>query len=139
PTRRRWRSRARRASRSGSGPWSSSAWPTSHGSQEDRLHLLRLSPEVVLGGDRARRLVRTGQGRRAPEPLEQVVLVLRIDEHACLRRDELGWAADTGGENRPSRRHALEQRLAERLDQAHAADHARAGERRRDLVVRDAA
>ena len=63
------------------------------------------------------------------------VAVERVDEEARLRRHELGRAADARRHDRAAAGHSLEQRLAERLEQARLADDVAAGEVARDLVV----
>jgi hypothetical protein len=83
------------------------------------------------GGVRARE--RGGPAQR----LDELVLVERVDEHACVRWDELGGAADARGDDRPAAGHALEERLAQRLEQARLAEHARARDVLRHLVVRN--
>jgi hypothetical protein len=65
--------------------------------------------------------------------------VERVDEDSRLGRHELGRASDSGGDDRAARRHAFEERLAERLDQGRLAEHRGLGDVARDLVVRNAA
>ena len=54
-------------------------------------------------------------------------------------RDELRRTADARGDDRPSARHRLEQRLAERFDEARLADNVALGDQIRDPIVVDAA
>ena len=103
-------------------PLSRSGSRISNGSQEDLLHPLRLTPDVVLRRGGARGLVRRRQRRRRLERARELVRVERVDEHAGLRRDELGRAADPRRDDGASARHRLEDRLAERLDQRRPAD-----------------
>ena len=63
-------------------------------------------------------------------------MVNGIDEHAGLRRDELGRPADPRRDDRSPAGHRLEHGLAERLDQAGLADDVRCRDLRRDPVVR---
>ena len=72
-------------SRSRSGRWSRSGSPISNGSQEDRLHPLRLTPDVVLRRSGARGLVRRRQRRGRLERARERVRVERVDEDARVR------------------------------------------------------
>ena len=92
------------------------------GPLQDRLDLLRLPPDVVLGGGRAGGLVRARQLGRAAQAVEDVVLAAGVDEHAALGRDELGRPADLRRDDRPAGGQPLEDRLAERLDEARRAE-----------------
>ena len=63
----------------------------------------------------------------------------RVDEHAGRRRDELRRPADLRRDDRAAGGKALEDRLAEGLDEARRAEHACSRDPGRDLVVRDGA
>jgi hypothetical protein len=89
----------------------------------------------VLFGRRSCGGVRAGQGGRASQRLHEGVFVDRIDEHAGLRRDELGWPTDSRCDDRSPARHRFEHGLPEGLDQAGLADDVRCGDLRRDPVV----
>ena len=109
--------------------------PTSSGSLENRLNLLRLTPDVVLFGRRSCGGIRAGQRGCSSQRLDQRVLVDRIDEHAGLGRDELGRPADPRCDDRSPTRHRFEHGLPEGLDQAGLADDVRGRDLRRDTVV----
>ena len=89
-------------------------------------------------GRLASREVGARQRRGLLEPAREVVDVERVDEHSGLGRDELGRSSDPRCDHRAAARHRLEQRLAERLDQARLREHPALGEQARHLVVRDA-
>ena len=84
---------------------------------------------------------RAGVGQRGggAQGGDEPVLVERVDEHARLRRHELGRAADPRRDDRPPAGQRLEHRLAERLDEARLADDVAGGEQPGDLAVRDGA
>ena len=95
--------------------------------------------DVVLGRrPRARRRSGTGSAAACTSPCAEAVDVERIDEHAGLRRDELRRAADPRRDDRAPAGHRLEQRLAERLDEARLREDVGSRRAARDLVVRDA-
>jgi hypothetical protein len=80
------------------------------------------------GGEvRARK--ESGRVERGDEP----VLVLRVGEHPGLGCDELGRTADAGCHDRAARRHGLERREPERLDEARLAENVAGGYPSRNL------
>ena len=83
-------------------------------------------------------LVRTRQGGGLLEPAGQGVDIERVDEHSGRGRHELRRAADARRHDGAAAGHRLEQRLAERLDEARLREHATLREETRNLVVRDA-
>jgi len=76
----------------------------------------------VRGRGAARRLVRRRKRCGRLERTRKLAHVERIDQHAAVRRDELGRAADPGGDDALATGERLEERLPERLDQRGAAD-----------------
>jgi hypothetical protein len=88
---------------------------------------------------RARGVVRARERAAARSARRASLLVERVDEDAGLGRDELRRAADPRRDDRAAARHRLEQRLAERLDQARPADDVARRRASAGLVVRDAA
>ena len=89
-----------------------------------------------LGGG-ARRTVRPRQRRGRRERRGDRGLVVRLDEHARLGCDELGRAADPGGDDGAAARHRLERREPERLDEARLADDVGGRQPARDERVRN--
>ena len=92
----------------------------------------------MLRGRLACRLVGARQRGGLLEPARQGIDVERVDEDSRLGRHELRRAADPRGDDGAPARHRLQQRLAERLDEARLREHVTLGEQARDLVVRDA-
>jgi hypothetical protein len=90
----------------------------------------------VFLGRRTRGRIGARQRGRTSKRLHEGILVKGIDQHACLRRDELGRPADPRRDDRSPARHRLEDGLAEGLDQAGLADDVRCGDLRRDPVIR---
>jgi hypothetical protein len=89
----------------------------------------------VLFGRRSCGEVRARQRGCGTQRLDQIVFVDRIDEHAGLRRDELGRPTDPRCDDRSPTRHRFEHSLPEGLDQAGLADDVRVGDLRRDTVI----
>src|SRR5437763_8299730 len=100
---------------------------------------VRLTPDFLRLGGLSGREVRVRDLGSRSERARQLGRVGRVDEDAGFRRHELGRAADAGADDRAAAGHGLEQRLAERLDQARLADDGGLRDARRDLVVPDAA
>ncbi len=93
-----------------------------------------------MGGGRSScGLVRARQRSRLPERTLERVDVERVDEHSSLRRDELGRSAEARRDDGAPARHALEERLSERLEQARLADDVARGDELRHVGVRHAA
>jgi Bacterial capsule synthesis protein PGA_cap len=93
----------------------------------------------VRGGSLARGVVRTGERSGGCEGAGEIVDIERVDEDAGVARHELRRAADPRGDDGAATRHRLEQRLAERLDEARLREDMAGGEQARDLIVGDPA
>ena len=83
--------------------------PTSSGSIENRLHPLRLQPDVMTLGGLARRWIRPRQAKRRFEGVSDRLDVERVDEHACLRRDEFRRPSNASGDHGTAAGHRLEE------------------------------
>jgi hypothetical protein len=90
----------------------------------------------VFLGRCSRGAIGTRQRGSTSERVDERILVEGIDEHAGLRRDELGRAADPRRNDRSPAGHRLEHGLAEGLDQAGLADDVRCRDLGRDPVIR---
>src|SRR5437764_3038355 len=106
---------------------------------ENRLDAPCLLRHIVPFGRLPGRRVRAGQLGGGGERRGDRVHVEGVDEHAGLRRDELGRPADAGSDDRAAAGHALQERLAEGLDQARLADDAGGGDPGGHVIVFDAA
>ena len=90
-------------------------------------------------GRRAGRRVGTRKRSGGVERADERVLVSRVDEHACVGRDEFRRPADARRDDAAPARHRFEQRLAEGLDEARLADHVCRSDLLRNAVVGHAA
>src|SRR2546423_11068233 len=127
------------ASRRASGRSSRSGWAISNGSLQDRLHLLRLTPDAVRRRRGAGTGVREGERGGGFQAACDLADIEWVDEDAGAVGDELGRPAHPRRHDAALARHRLEQRLAERLDQRGPANDVRRAEPARHLTGRDAA
>src|SRR5229473_1670946 len=93
----------------------------------------------MLGRGGAGCVVRARQRGGLAECRSETLDVEWVGEDPGAGWNELGRPADPRRDDRAPARHPLEQRLAERLDQARLAEDVALGEQARDLVVRHAA